>query len=112
MNQLSDQQTALIQRLTNEGHGVRAITRLTGFSKGTVTRYRRQIGSEIKCGCGLSHTHKGWCKFRFAHSENRQRFMAEWVGWKPKSLDDIYWSLKNKNKPTTDECFLGITNSR
>lgn len=72
-----------------EGHGIRAISRITGHHTTTVARIYHSLIKELqndatvsmhcfKCACGKYATHNGWCKFRVMRSKARQDFLKRW----------------------------------
>jgi hypothetical protein len=56
------------------GLSLRAISRMTGTSKNTVSKYIPR--QRPPCPCGAPAGHNGWCKARYAESPARKAFHA------------------------------------
>lgn len=68
-------------QLIMEGRSMRAIRREVGGSTNTIVKLRRVIeilrGDQVLCACGQPARHQGFCEWRIAQSESRQRYLAE-----------------------------------
>lgn len=67
-------------RLFREGFSVRRVVALVGISKATASKYRQAAlkGLDIRCACGQTTDHRGWCQWRFERSAKRKEFMKRW----------------------------------
>ncbi len=69
---------AFAGRVLAEGGSIREAARRSGCSRVTVRKLRARLsvlGLDRRfalCGCGLSGSHRGWCRVRFAKSPRRQ----------------------------------------
>lgn len=68
-----------VVELLMSGETIRGTASIAGVSRGTVEHYKAQIDtSAVRCECGGTAGHRGWCASRLARSPARQRFLKRW----------------------------------
>lgn len=62
-----------------QGYSIRQVMREVGLSKQTAHQYRkRSVTDDIRCQCGASVLHRGWCWWRYKQSPKRQEVVRKW----------------------------------
>jgi transposase-like protein len=70
-----------VRELLLDGGEVRRIARIMKISKNSVRRIKKELvsaGADLRCPCGRSANHNGWCVERYRRSPARQEFMKNW----------------------------------
>jgi transposase-like protein len=66
-------------RLFRAGRSVRSVAHALGIHHMTALRYRNAgVKEDVRCECGESAKHQGWCWWRYQQSPKRQEFMQRW----------------------------------
>jgi hypothetical protein len=68
----------LLRQVARRGYGIRATSHLTGISVHTVAKYYPRE-EDIRCRCGDSASHQGWCAWRVTESPKRLAFLQRWA---------------------------------
>lgn len=78
-NFLKPEKVLKLERLCADGSlGIRTLAKAAGVSKNTAKRYIgdfRARGIGLRCACGASAGHQGWCSVRYSRSSARQAWM-------------------------------------
>lgn len=72
----STNKAAIISALLIPGATIRSVSSLLGVSKITVLKWSKTI-SRTPCPCGQKAGHRGWCRWRFLKSPDRQEVMLK-----------------------------------
>lgn len=62
--------------LLRNGSSLRDVMSVTGISCATALKYRRLVAATLKCKCGQSNGHKGWCEPLLVNSLERRRYLS------------------------------------
>jgi hypothetical protein len=78
-NHVTKEETVTALRmLARRGYGIRSVARLSGLAPNTVAKYYPR-DEDVRCRCGASVFHKGWCAWRVTESPERLAYLQRWA---------------------------------